>query len=172
MSGTLERVRKENLCPQGTHTSLGAQRKGAQPWQTSEILEDHWILEEERRNIHFGPFEFQVSIKFQFMLFLFRNSEETFFLGPHLGHMEVPRLGVEWKLHLLAYTTATATRDPSHTCNLCHSSGQHWILNPLSEAGDWTASSWILVRFVNAEPQQELPQFNFLNGESIYMAQK
>ena len=36
------------------------------------------------------------------------------FLGPHLRHMEVPRLGVEAELQLPAYTTATATPDPSH----------------------------------------------------------
>ena len=36
------------------------------------------------------------------------------FLGPHLQHMEVPRLEVESELQLLAYTTAMATRDPSH----------------------------------------------------------
>ena len=35
-----------------------------------------------------------------------------FFLGPHLQHMEVPRLGADWELQLLAYTTATATQDP------------------------------------------------------------
>ena len=28
--------------------------------------------------------------------------------GPHLRHMEVPRLGVELELYLLAYATATA----------------------------------------------------------------
>ena len=32
-----------------------------------------------------------------------------FFLWPHLQHMEVPRLGVDSKLQLPAYTTATAT---------------------------------------------------------------
>ena len=37
-----------------------------------------------------------------------------FFLGPHLWHMEVPRLGVELELQLLVYTTATATPNPSH----------------------------------------------------------
>ena len=31
-----------------------------------------------------------------------------FFLGLHLRHMEVPRLGIEWELQLPAYTTATA----------------------------------------------------------------
>ena len=30
--------------------------------------------------------------------------------------MEVLRLGVESELQLLAYTTATATPDPSHVC--------------------------------------------------------
>ena len=30
------------------------------------------------------------------------------FLGPHLQHMEVPRLGVELELQLPGYATATA----------------------------------------------------------------
>ena len=60
------------------------------------------------------------------------------FLEPHLQHMEVPRLGVKLELQLLAYTTATATWDPSHICNLYHSSRQRQILNPLSEARDRT----------------------------------
>jgi len=63
-----------------------------------------------------------------------------FFLGPHPGHMEVPRLGVKSELQLLAYTTATATQNPSHICNLHHSSQQHQILNPLSKARDQTRS--------------------------------
>ena len=37
------------------------------------------------------------------------------FLGLHLQHVEVPRRGVESELQLPAYTTATATRDPSPT---------------------------------------------------------
>ena len=65
---------------------------------------------------------------------------ETFFfsciLGPHLWHMEVPRLGVEWELQLPAYPTATATWDPSHICNLRHSTRPRQILNPLSEVTD------------------------------------
>ena len=60
------------------------------------------------------------------------------FLGPHLRHMEVSRLGVELELQLLAYTTSTATWDLSHVCELHHSSWQHWIRNPLSEARDQT----------------------------------
>ena len=52
--------------------------------------------------------------------------------------MEVPRLGVELELQLLAYTTATATLDPSHVCDLHHSLQQCWILNSLSGARDQT----------------------------------
>jgi len=51
-------------------------------------------------------------------------------LGPHPQHMDVPRLGVESELQLPAYTTATATPDPSHVYILHHSSRQLWILNP------------------------------------------
>ena len=55
--------------------------------------------------------------------------------------MEVPRLGVELELQLWAYstTTATATRDPSHVCNVHHhSSWQRRILNALSKTRDRT----------------------------------
>ena len=58
------------------------------------------------------------------------------FLGPHLQHMEVLRLGVQSELQLPPYTTVTATQDPSHICDLHHSLWQHWVLNPLSEAND------------------------------------
>ena len=61
-----------------------------------------------------------------------------FFLGPHSQHMEVHRLGVQLELQLPAYTTAAAKPDPSHVCDLHHSPWQCWILNPLSEAKDWT----------------------------------
>ena len=60
------------------------------------------------------------------------------FLGPHLRHMEVPRLGVTSELQLPVYITATATRDPRLICHLHHSSCQCQILNPLSEARDGT----------------------------------
>jgi len=60
------------------------------------------------------------------------------FLGPHLQHTEVPRLGVESELQPLAYATATATQDASLICGLHFSSQQCRILNPLSEARDRT----------------------------------
>ena len=48
--------------------------------------------------------------------------------------MEVPRLGVESKLQLLGYTTATAVSDLSCIYDLHQSSCQRQILIPLSEA--------------------------------------
>ena len=62
--------------------------------------------------------------------------------------------GVESKLCLLA--TATTMQDPSRLCHLHHSSWQHQILNPLSEARDQTMSSGILIEFVMTEPRGEL----------------
>ena len=52
--------------------------------------------------------------------------------------MEVPRLGVELEQYLPAYTIASAMPDPSHVCDLHHSSQQFQILNPLREARDQT----------------------------------
>ena len=59
-----------------------------------------------------------------------------FFLGPHLQHMEVPRLGAKSELALQGYTTATL--NSSRICDLYHSSREHQILNPLSQARDRT----------------------------------
>uniref|UniRef100_A0A8W4F9Y0 Actin related protein 3 n=1 Tax=Sus scrofa TaxID=9823 RepID=A0A8W4F9Y0_PIG len=53
-------------------------------------------------------------------------------------HVEVTRIGVELELLLPAYTTATATLDSSLVCDLCRSSLQHQILNPLSESRNQT----------------------------------
>ena len=49
---------------------------------------------------------------------------------------QVPRLGVESELQLPAYATATATQDLSRVFDLHHSSQQHRMVNPLSEARD------------------------------------
>ena len=60
------------------------------------------------------------------------------FLGPHPHHTEVSRLGVKSELQLPSYTTATAMPDPSRIRALHGSSWQHWILNALRKARDWT----------------------------------
>ena len=66
------------------------------------------------------------------------NKLYFFFLRPHLWYMEISGPGIESELQLPVYTTATATWDPSHSCDLCHSLQQHQILNPPSKAGDQT----------------------------------
>ena len=64
----------------------------------------------------------------QLLVPIFSSTFFFCFLGPH------PWLGVELELQLPAYTTATATCDPSCVFDLHHSSRQHQILNPLSKA--------------------------------------
>ena len=59
-------------------------------------------------------------------------------LGPHLRHMEVPRLGVELELPPPAYTTATATPEQSRIRDLHDSTWQCWVRDPLNEARNRT----------------------------------
>ena len=80
-------------------------------------------------------------------LYLFRATPEAY--GKFLVRDEL-------ETQLPAYTTATAKPDPSRFCDLRHSSRQCPILNPLSGVGIETESSWILVVFATAEPQQGL----------------
>ena len=61
--------------------------------------------------------------------------------------MEVPRLGVKLERKLLAYTTATATPDPSRICDLHYSSWQRQILHPLSKARDQTQNLMVTSQF-------------------------
>ena len=82
---------------------------------------------------------FRNYITWKFFFFFFFLS--FVFLGPHLWCMEVSRLGIELEQQLLAYTTATAMQDPSHICDLHHTSRQRWILHSLSKARDWTLLS-------------------------------
>ena len=71
-------------------------------------------------------------------LWIFDSSLFFFLFRLYLEHLEVPMLGVELQLQLLAYAPATAIPDPSRVYVLHHSSQQHRILKPLSMARDWT----------------------------------
>ena len=87
-------------------------------------------------------------ILFYFTLFYYIYVYIFCFLGPHQWHMETLRLGIESKLQMPACAIATATWDPSHVCDLHHSSRQHRIADSLSKAsGDGTRTpmdtSWI-----------------------------
>ena len=48
------------------------------------------------------------------------------------------QVGVKSVLQLLAYTTATTTRDPNSACDPRYSSREGWIRNQLREARDGT----------------------------------
>ena len=52
--------------------------------------------------------------------------------------MDVSGLGVELEMQLQAYTTAVATLDLSHICDLHGYLRQLWILNSFSKARDQT----------------------------------
>ena len=58
------------------------------------------------------------------------------FVGMHLWHMEVPRLGVKLELQLPAYTTATQIQATSVTYTTAHRNGGY--CNPLIEVRDQT----------------------------------
>ena len=57
------------------------------------------------------------------------------FLGPHLWHRGPIRAVAAG----LCQSHSNAP-DPSHVCDLYHSSWQHWIPNPLSKARDGTCN--------------------------------
>ena len=84
-------------------------------------------------NIFKGHRQMLIIIDSVFFWFCF-----VLFFWPYLQHMEVPRRGSELELQLPAYTTAMVMWDPSHVCDLHHSSWQCQVLNPLREARNWT----------------------------------
>ena len=90
-----------------------------------------------------GESEFNHKFACLMVLKLFPFFFLFFFLGPHVKHMEVPRLGVKSQLQLPAYATAKAMPDPSCIWNLHCSSWQCRIPNPMSESRDRPASSWL-----------------------------
>ena len=89
------------------------------------------------------------------------------FLGQHLRHMEVPGLGVESDLELLASATATAKPDLNCVCSLHHGSWQRWICGLLSGARDRTCISWMLVRFINHWAMMGTP---FLSNLDVHIS--
>ena len=88
--------------------------------------------------------------------FLLLFIDSFVFLEPHLQQMEVLRLGVESVLQLTACTTAKEHQiwAISVTDTIAH--GNTGSLTHWAGLGIEPESSWILVGFVTAEPQQEL----------------
>ena len=75
------------------------------------------------------------------------------FLGPHLRHMEVPRLGVESELQPSTYTTAH---------------GNAGSLTQRARPGIEPLSSWMLLGFVNLRATTGTAAISFLNKDYIY----
>ena len=83
--------------------------------------------------IHLHIFKYHVCVALPEFCFRhdFSLSFSSFvFLGLHLWHMNVPRIGVKSELQLLAYAAATAMPDPSCVCDLHHNSRQCRSLTP------------------------------------------
>ena len=106
-----------------------------------------------------------------FFIFIFLS----FFLGLHLRHMEVLRLGVKSELQLPTYDKATAMPDLSSVCDLHHSSQQHQIRNPLSEARNRTRVfmdiSWVCYPWPTTGTQPFRP-FKWKNWEISFLPAK
>ena len=84
--------------------------------------------------------------------------------------MEVPMLGVESQMQLLAYTTAIAMWDPSCICDLHKSSGQCWSLTHWESVEIEPASLWILVSFFSL-CQMGIPKIKVFIFVFIYNSQ-
>ena len=84
--------------------------------------------------------------------------------------MEVPRLGVQRELQLLAYATATATLNQSRVCDLHHSSWQRQIFNPLSKASDQTLNLMVpsRIHFLCAMTGTPKVSFFLFENSSLY----
>ena len=87
--------------------------------------------------------------KLQYIFFFF----VFIFYGCAPWNMEIPRLGVESELQLLAYTTATTMPAQQQSC-ICGLHCRLWqcqMVNSLSEARAWTRTL-MDVMFVSAKP--------------------
>ena len=71
------------------------------------------------------------------------------FLGLHLQHVEVPRLGVQLELQLPAYTTATQHGIGAASATYITAHGNASSLIHCARPGIEPMPSWVLVVFVN-----------------------
>ena len=90
-----------------------------------------------------------------------------FFLGPYPWHMEVPRLGVELELQLPTYSTATATQDSSHICDLHHRSRQCWILQDQG-LNPHPHEYWLGLSLLSHNGNSDLVLFLILKGVCVF----
>ena len=87
-----------------------------------------------------------VSILTLQMFCLFGGGDYVLFFKPPAAY------GSSWargQIGAAAEISATATLDPSHTWDLCHSLQHNWILNSLSKPRNWTCILTILCQVFN-----------------------
>ena len=86
------------------------------------------------------------------------------FLWPHLQHMEVPRLGVNWSCSCRPTPQPEPSwiRAASATYTTTH--GNTRALDQWARPEIKPVSSWITVRFITAEAQWELPTLIFCSA--------
>ena len=89
-------------------------------------------------------------------------------LGPHLWHMEVPRLGVELEVRQPAYAIAQQCQIRAASVTYITAHGNTGSLTHYARPGIKPASSWIPVRFVSAEPRWEVLEYIFLRASFKY----
>ena len=149
------------------------------------VAEEEWVRGKNGRRWS------QRSNKFQIMLHLLDYSQSfclfalvwfgffvfcfLVFLGLHPWHMEVPRLGSNQscscgptpQLQQCQIWASSATYTTAHD--------NAWSLTHWARPGIEPMSLWMLVRFISAEPWQELQNFGFCsewNGESRRVLQR
>ena len=90
---------------------------------------------------------FSKSVSCFFVCFLFLSFRAA--PATYIGSQARAQIGAK----LQADTTATATPDLSHICDLHHSSQQRQILNPLSKARDQTCNFMLPSRILRSHDQ-------------------
>ena len=94
--------------------------QGQEASKRKQICRPSTAVYEHRYNSEYTSSELVLEI-FLFLCFFFFGRFRT-----ASAAMEIPRLGVEWQLQLVAYATVTAMPDPNCTCVL----GQGWKPHP------------------------------------------
>ena len=110
------------LCRAWSWLTVSRSRKRVTNWSTLEARSYSWGAE--------GAWSVSPGFKHIFLSFLF----PLCFLGLHLWHMEVLRLGGELELQLLACATVTAMPDLAKSVTYATAHGNPGTPDPLSEA--------------------------------------
>ena len=107
-------------------------------------MQEFWLNKGKKKDFegHCGFWAFKSVLLFYYFF------KSFVFSRPHLGHMEVPRLGIKLKLLLPAFARATATWDLSHVFNPQPQCDARF-LTCWVRLGIKPTTSWFLVGFIN-----------------------